>query len=92
MTLAPGARLGPYEITAHIGSGGMGDVYRAHDTRLGRDVAVKVLPSNVSTDRDRLSPGVVLGTLGYMAPEQVRGQQSDRRADMLKPQKVCLPV
>lgn len=41
MNLAPGTRLGPYETIAHIGAGGMGDVYRARDTRLGRDVAIK---------------------------------------------------
>jgi serine/threonine protein kinase len=52
--MAPGTRLGPYEIIAPIGAGGMGEVYRARDTRLGRDVAVKVLPSDLSTDGDRL--------------------------------------
>ena len=52
MTLAPGARLGPYEIVAAIGAGGMGEVYRARDTRLGRDVAVKVLPQQFSADGD----------------------------------------
>ena len=44
MALAPGSRLGPYEVTALIGSGGMGGVYRARDTKLHRDVALKVLP------------------------------------------------
>jgi Tol biopolymer transport system component len=48
MSLAPGTRLGPYEIVGPIGAGGMGEVYRAKDTRLGRDVAVKILPSHLS--------------------------------------------
>jgi len=52
MTLSAGARLGPYEIIAPIGAGGMGEVYRARDTRLGRDVAVKVLPQHLSPDPD----------------------------------------
>ncbi len=54
MTIAAGARLGPYEIIAPIGAGGMGEVYRARDTRLGRDVAVKVLPSSYSDNKERL--------------------------------------
>jgi serine/threonine protein kinase/WD40 repeat protein len=52
--LSPKTRLGPYEITALIGSGGMGQVYRARDTRLGRDVAIKVLPIVFANDPDRL--------------------------------------
>ena len=50
MHLTPGTRLGPYEIVAPAGAGGMGEVYRARDTRLGRDVAIKVLPAHVSSD------------------------------------------
>jgi len=55
MSLANGARLGPYEITGRIGAGGMGEVYRARDSRLGRDVAIKVLPEELSLDPDRRS-------------------------------------
>ena len=54
MPLQAGSRLGPYEIVAPIGAGGMGEVYRAKDPRLGRDVAIKVLPSSFSEDADRL--------------------------------------
>ena len=54
MNLAPGTKLGPYEIVALVGAGGMGEVYRARDSRLKRDVAVKVLPKALSADADRL--------------------------------------
>src|ERR1700757_4677337 len=54
MRLSPGTHLGPYEITAPLGAGGMGEVYRARDTRLGRDVAIKVLPDALANDADRL--------------------------------------
>ncbi|MEX0881197.1 MAG: protein kinase [Thermoanaerobaculia bacterium] len=54
MTLSAGSRLGPYEILAPLGAGGMGEVYRAKDPRLGREVAIKVLPASFSQDPDRL--------------------------------------
>src|SRR5437867_391671 len=54
MPLDSGTRLGPYEIQAPLGAGGMGEVYRARDTRLDRIVAIKVLPASFATDADRL--------------------------------------
>src|SRR5438132_8841385 len=53
MSLGSGVRIGPYEIIAAIGAGGMGEVYRAHDTKLNRDVALKILPADVALDPDR---------------------------------------
>ena len=54
MSIAAGSRLGPYEIVSTIGAGGMGEVYRARDPRIGRDVAIKVLPASLAGDADRL--------------------------------------
>jgi eukaryotic-like serine/threonine-protein kinase len=54
MTISSGARLGPYEVLAPLGAGGMGEVYRARDTRLGREVAIKVLPAELASDSERL--------------------------------------
>lgn len=55
MSLTPGTRIGAYEITGRIGTGGMGDVYRAVDSNLGRHVAVKVLPDTFANDADRVA-------------------------------------
>jgi serine/threonine protein kinase len=53
MTLAPGARFGAYEILGRLGAGAMGEVYRARDTRLGREVAIKILPAEFAESSDR---------------------------------------
>src|SRR5262245_55435243 len=55
MPLAPGVRLGPYEVSSLLGSGGMGEVYRARDAKLNRDVALKILPDSFATDVERLA-------------------------------------
>ena len=55
MALVSGTRLGPYEVVASLGAGGMGEVYRARDTKLGREVAVKVLPEQLAHDPERLA-------------------------------------
>ena len=55
MTLAAGTKLGPYEIVAPLGAGGMGEVYRARDARLGREVAIKVLPAAMADDAERMA-------------------------------------
>lgn len=69
MALSPGIRFGPNEILAKLGHGGMGEVYRARDTRLKRDVAIKVLPDGFARDPDRLSrferEAALLATLNH---------------------------
>jgi serine/threonine protein kinase len=54
MTLVTGSRLGPYEILSPLGAGGMGEVYRTRDSKLGRDVAIKVLPPEMASSAERL--------------------------------------
>jgi serine/threonine protein kinase len=77
MVLAPGTRLGPYEIGARIGVGGMGEVYRAIDTNLKRAVAIKVLPEAVAADVDRLArfqrEAEVLASLNHPNIAQIHG-------------------
>jgi serine/threonine protein kinase len=71
MALAPGTRLGPYEIVAAVGAGGMGEVYRGRDTRLDRTVAIKVLPDSVAGDPDR--PEVYVRPFDPAAPSAPQG-------------------
>jgi len=55
VALAPSTRLGPYDVVAPLGAGGMGEVYRARDTKLNRDVALKILPEAFAIDGDRIA-------------------------------------
>jgi len=77
MTLTPGNRLGPYEILAPIGAGGMGEVYRARDTKLDREVAIKVLPAALAQDPERLArferEAKVLAALNHSNIAQIYG-------------------
>src|SRR5271167_3244120 len=77
MPLAPGTRLGPYEILVPIGAGGMGEVYRARDTTLERDVAIKVLPAALAQDPERLArftrEAEVLASLTHPNVAQIYG-------------------
>ena len=83
MTLTAGTRLGPYEITAPLGAGGMGEVYRATDTNLKRQVAIKVLPASVAADPERLArfqrEAEILAALNHPNIAHIHGlEKSDR--------------
>src|ERR1700727_1608512 len=77
MPLSAGDKLGPYEILAPIGAGGMGEVYRARDTKLDRDVAIKVLPAALAQDPERLArferEAKVLASLNHPNIAQIYG-------------------
>ncbi len=85
MTVAAGTKLGPYEIIAPLGAGGMGEVYRARDTRLQRDVAIKVLPDVFAMDPDRLArfhrEAEVLATLNHPNIAQIYAFEEQQRRD-----------
>ena len=81
MSLVPGMRLGSYEIVALLGAGGMGQVYRAKDSRLKREVALKVLPADVAGDAERLArfqrEAEVLASLNHPNIAQVYGIEAN---------------
>ena len=91
--LSPGTRLGTYEVGEPIGAGGMDEVYRARDTTLGRDVAIKVLPEDFSTDEERLArfrrEAQVLASLNHpniaaiYGPGKTRSSSSSSRGRLL---------
>ena len=82
MALTVGSRLGHYDVTALIGEGGMGQVYRAADTQLGRDVALKILPDAFAADPDRLArferEAKVLASLNHPNIERAEGRVRPR--------------
>src|SRR5262245_33903006 len=77
MPLSVGTRLGAYDVVSLLGAGGMGEVYRARDTKLGRDVALKVLPAAFTSDQDRLArfrrEAQVLASLNHPHIAQIYG-------------------
>src|SRR3954467_692587 len=90
MGLAVGTRLGVYEVTGSLGAGGMGEVYRGRDTRLHRDVALKILPETFARDPDRLArferEARVLASLNHANIAQIFGleESSDVRAPVIE--------
>ncbi len=81
MALEPGSKLGSYEILAPLGAGGMGEVYRARDTKLNRDVAIKILPAEVAEDDERLArfkrEAQVLASLNHPHIAAIHGLEQD---------------
>jgi eukaryotic-like serine/threonine-protein kinase len=81
MAVAPGTRVGPYEVLAAIGAGGMGEVYRARDGKLGRDVAIKVLPEAFARNPERMArfqrEAKVLASLDHPNIATIHGLEDD---------------
>src|SRR5688572_11870391 len=87
MSISPGTRLGSYEVLSPLGAGGMGEVYRAHDTKLNRDVALKILPEAFAQDPDRLArfrrEAQVLASLNHPNIAHLYGFENAGSADAL---------
>jgi serine/threonine protein kinase len=87
MALAPGARIGVYEVLAKLGEGGMGEVYRARDTKLGRDVALKILLESFASDGDRMMrferEAKTLASLNHPHIAQIYGLEQSSTASAL---------
>jgi eukaryotic-like serine/threonine-protein kinase len=87
MAVSPGSRLGRYEIVSRIGAGGMGEVYRARDSKLGRDVAIKVLPEAFAQDGDRMvrfeREAKFLAALNHPNIASIYGVEESASADAL---------
>src|SRR3954462_7996705 len=85
MSVAPGTRLGIYEVLGLLGAGGMGEVYRARDTKLNRDVALKILPELFASDPDRLArfqrEAQLLATLNHPHIAQIYGLERQEGRD-----------
>src|SRR6187549_1197424 len=81
MSLPSGARVGPYQVVGKLGEGGMGEVYKARDTKLNRDVAIKVLPESFALDADRVArftrEAQVLASLNHPNIAQIYGVESN---------------
>ena len=96
MPLSAGAKLGPYEILAPIGAGGMGEVYRARDNKLDRDVAIKVLPAALAQDAERLArferEAKVLAALNHPNIAQIYGVEERALVMELGLSEKSLPV
>src|ERR1700729_2382594 len=93
MALTAGTRLGPYEILVPIGAGGMGEVYRARDTTLKRDVALKVLPASFLRDSERMArfqrEAEVLASLNHTNIAQIYGHRRSSIGEGLTPFLEC---
>ena len=87
MALAPGVRLGPYEVLSRIGAGGMGEVWKARDTKLNRDVALKVLPEAFTLDAERIArltrEAQVLASLNHSNIAAIHGFEDGSAAHVL---------